>query len=194
MGYSCYFYKVPKSLIADLKNCVTDKEVITVCKSHGLTVKEFDDEFFCPPYDWGNEVYDFGKSCDCITSIESTGTPLFKPGTEAASAYVDYAVHIANKESIKCAIECYRDKVRNIYNDLLQEQSSDIWDKRSQFDRMLAHIQDYAYNWNYAEVYDLKESHERLVNDWLYEHTIFDLVRIYKTFDFNESELIFFGY
>ena len=43
----------------------------------------------------------------------------------------------------------------------------------------------------YKVIYKEKEC---LVSSWLYEHTIFDLVRIYKTFDWENKCLLFMGW
>ncbi len=49
--------------------------------------------------------------------------------------------------------------------------------------------------WSQAEslVYNIDCSDDELVNSWSYEYTIFDLVRIYKTFDSENYYLIYRG-
>lgn len=46
---------------------------------------------------------------------------------------------------------------------------------------------------DYTAINTNKEK-ESLVSSWLYEHTIFDLVRIYKTFDWENKCLLFMGW
>jgi hypothetical protein len=41
--------------------------------------------------------------------------------------------------------------------------------------------------------YDASDN-PRLVSSWKYEYEIFELVRIYKTFDFKKNVLIYYGH
>ena len=41
---------------------------------------------------------------------------------------------------------------------------------------------------------DLDESRERITGDWSYEYTIFELVRLYKIFDWENDELVLVGW
>ena len=47
--------------------------------------------------------------------------------------------------------------------------------------------------WKGLGVIDLDESHEWLSKSWQYEHNIFDLVRLYKSIDWDKYTLIFLG-
>ena len=41
---------------------------------------------------------------------------------------------------------------------------------------------------------DLDETRERITGDWLYEYAIFELVRVYKEFDWEHDALVLVGW
>ena len=195
MGYGQYFYKFPKHITEGLKNCTTVKEVYDFCKSNNITSKSaFDEEdFHIPPYEIGSFVYDLGKAFEGWKEVQATGYPLWKEGTELRKEYCDYDVWVVNRDAIKAVIEQYRQKIINIYEDLLREKSVDEWNKYPQLERLKKHAEEYLLNWKHTP-YNLDMDTPKIVRSWLYEHTIFELVRLYKTFDSDNYDLIFFGY
>ena len=58
------------------------------------------------------------------------------------------------------------------------------------------HIKDYNSWWrtHWRNAFNLDENDECICNSWLYEHQIFELVRLYKTIDFEKYDLVFLGY
>ena len=60
-------------------------------------------------------------------------------------------------------------------------------------DKLAEFVQDKITWWKGLGVIDLDESHERLSKSWQYEHNIFDLVRLYKSIDWDKYTLIFLG-
>lgn len=60
-------------------------------------------------------------------------------------------------------------------------------------DKLAEFVQDKITWWKGQGVIDLDESHEWLSKSWQYEHQIFDLVRLYKSIDWDKYTLIFLG-
>lgn len=195
MGYSQYFYKFPKHITEGLKNCNTVKDVYDFCTFNGIRSKcQFDEEdFYIPPYEIGSYVYDLGKCFEGWKEVQATGYPLWKEDSELGKGYYDYDIWVVDRTAIKAVIEQYRQKIVNIYEDLLREQSVDKWNKTPQLERLKRHVNDYLFNWKHIP-YNLDMDTPNIVRSWLYEHAIFELVRLYKTFDFEQYDLIFFGY
>ena len=195
MGYSQYFYKFPKHITEGLKNCNNIKDVYDFCTSNGIKSKcQFDEEdYYIPPYEIGSYVYGLGKAFEGWKEVQATGYPLWKEDTELGKEYCDYDVWVVNRDAIKAVIEHYQQKIINIYEDLLREKSIDKWNKASQLERLKSHVEDYLFNWKHIP-YDLDLNTPTIVRSWLYEHAIFELVRLYKTFDDVNYDLIFFGY
>lgn len=63
---------------------------------------------------------------------------------------------------------------------------------------LIEHVKSMGVEWgvkSFLEMkpYDLTRGDE-VTNSWKYEYTIFDLVRIYKTFDWKKNVMIYYGY
>ena len=94
----------------------------------------------------------------------------------------------------------YENLVNNTFEESLERYNypSDIDEKELHYQRLLKHCKDHLRWWkpefgDYTAINTNKEK-ECLVSSWLYEHTIFDLVRIYKTFDWENKCLMFMGW
>ena len=42
--------------------------------------------------------------------------------------------------------------------------------------------------------YNLKEDNSEIVSSWRYEYAIFEMVRLFKTFDWENNYLLFYGW
>lgn len=63
---------------------------------------------------------------------------------------------------------------------------------------MIEHIRSFAMEWGIQSFldmlpYDLKQG-EEITTSWKYEYGIFELVRIYKSFDWKKNVMIYYGY
>ena len=79
----------------------------------------------------------------------------------------------------------YENLVNNTFEDTLERNyyPKDIDDKELHYKRLLEHCKDHLNWWkpefgDYTAI-DTDKSKDNLADSWLYEHTIFDLVRIY---------------
>ena len=117
---------------------------------------------------------------------------------ELRKAYDDNCPIVLDESGLLCAIEWNRNKVADIYEDLMREKSSDRWNTQNQFDRMKAHIHDKCQEWRNTDFpnlkpYDLSDS-KSIVSSWLFEYQIFDLVRVYKSIDWENDCILFYGW
>lgn len=201
MGYRQYFYEVDKNIIDGIQNCKTEVDLHSFCVENNLHCEKYEDgdtvEYYMPLYKLGKEVFEFGKYYENSGAMYKCGAELFS-SEELRKTYEDYAPIICGKDSVRCAIEWQKEHIINIYEDLLKEKSDDVFDERSQSERIIQHCKSHLRWWkpqfgDYT-AYDLSNEKENLVSSWLYEHTIFDLVRIYKTFDFTSKSLLFMGW
>ena len=193
MGYRQYFYEVSKDLVKKIRACKSEQDFIQLIKSEKPdAVEEYGEEKWVPLYNLGNYIYEFGKYYEGSDEMYKHGDSLFH-SDELNEQYADYGAIVVERSGVKCAIDFYRNKVMRLYEDLLQEKSSNEWDNRNQFDRLKEHARDYLYWWQ-KDPADLNLDHERIVSSWLYEHEYFELVRIYKTFDFEANSIVFMGW
>lgn len=193
MGYRQYLYEVDKNLVEEIRKCKTEDEYISVCCKFNVDTEND----YAPVRCLGKKIYEFGKYYENSNKLYEHGDSLFY-SEELNEKYDDYGAIILEKSGLVCAIEWQKNRIIEIYTDLMQETSSNRFDERSQFDRMKSHISDHLRWWKpeYGDytAYNLDENCESIVKSWLYEHTIFDLVRIYKSFDWENKCLMFAGW
>lgn len=123
-------------------------------------------------------IYELGKQCDFDTYEYSTKFENFENNDEEFI--------IVNKEFLLSLIDEYRKNVVNYYTKL---SNNEIVRKTKE-----DHIQDRIVKWSsLLKPYDLSDK-EHITDSWEYEYSVFELVRIYKTFDWDNYLLIYLGY
>lgn len=189
MGYRNYLYTIPK------------KNVKRVRKLNLKEIKEkYGDKEDDGYVDYENVlkdmkcIFEYGKLYwdDTIERIHNTGERLFLDG-EVQENFEDLDIYLVGKEALKVTIEIYENKIKNMYKNLLNNDDLKDSEVRSKLE---SHIAEYSNWWNrsYVGLLNLDESDECICNSWLYEHQIFELVRLYKTIDFEKYDLVFLGY
>ena len=211
MGYRQYFYEVDKQKIEGLRKCKTEEELYHFCLANGIECDkdDYDGEisYYCPLYHLGKELFEFGKYYENESDIYKHGDSLFT-SNELNERYEDFGAIVCDEGAILCAIEwqkqhiikMYENLVNNTFEETLERYNypSDIDEKELHYQRLLRHCKDHLRWWkpefgDYTAINTNKEK-DCLVSSWLYEHTIFDLVRIYKTFDWENKCLLFMGW
>ena len=121
------------------------------------------------------------------------GKPLFSTD-ELNKRYKDYGIITVNKDALLSAIRWQEAHIRNLYKKLADPDYKDPYcPEQTQLQRLRSWVSDYLSWWQMG-VLDLEENSEHITDSWLYEHTIFDLVRIYKSFDWKNKIMLFFGW
>lgn len=200
MGYRHYLYAVPKKQVAEIQACKTNEDWIDFAKRHDYRYDE-DDEWL-PPYRVGKELYELGKYSEIGFKLESERPSLFT-SDELKKRYGDYGFALLTKDDFKAVIEAYRQKIINWFQSLLDPEDDPlIPSKLSKEERKRAliydEIKDKIDNWSgkcfEISPIDLDESKERITGDWSYEYAIFELVRLYKVFDWENDDLVLVGW
>ena len=206
MGYRHYFY------LADKKHCEAVKHLTpslfnAYCSMHfPQSVEDYGDEdkYIDFMETLGQKrIFEFGKLYfdDTAERIYAKGVPLFQ-NDELRDYYSDYNPAIVGKEAIKEAIEIYRCKIINYYKGLIKNGATmklppfGIEIKRADIDsidKVCKHIEDELRWWEKGAL-NLDEDKPRLTDSWLYEHTIFELVRLYKSIDWDKHCVLFYGW
>jgi len=188
MGYRQYLYSVDKDLVNRIRNCKSEQEFIDLIKKEKTEIISWgdpndpDDPTYVPLYELGKKLYEFGKYYENSNDMYKHGDSLFMCD-ELNERYEDYGAIILDKDGIVCAMDWCQDRVIKIYEGLLDEDRS----------ALLEHVRDYLRWWKYDPA-DRNLEHDRIVSSWLYEHEYFELVRIYKTFDFDKNAMMFMGW
>jgi hypothetical protein len=201
MSYRHRVYKLPKSFIEDCRACDTKEDFqniyIKYCTDERVDIESLREENYWPLYHLGKQLFDFGDGYGNAEKMYLHGDSLFN-SIELREAYDHNCPIVLDESGLLCAIEWNRNKVADIYEDLMREKSSDRWNTQNQFDRMKAHIHDKCQEWRNTDFpdlkpYDLSDS-KSIVSSWLFEYQIFDLVRVYKSIDWENDCILFYGW
>lgn len=205
MGYRHYLYAIPKKQVEEIQACKTNNDLMKVAERYCYKIDKDccdDGSYWFQPYKVGKELYELGKYSEIAFKLESERPSLFT-SKELKERYSDYGFALLAKEDFKAVIEAYRQKIINWLQSLLNPEDDPIIpSKLSKEERKhlaIEHeIQDKIDSWSgkYFGIspIDLDESRDRITGDWSYEYAIFELVRLYKIFDWENNELVLVGW
>ena len=212
MGYRQYFYGVDKTIVDEIRKCKTKEDLYNVFLKNNIECEKFDKEggkihYHCPLYNLNKEIFEFGKCYENSDEIYKHGNSLFT-SIELNEEYEDERPIVCDESAILCAIEWNKQYIIKMYEHLINNTfenpfekynfSKEIDEKELHYQRLLSHCKDHLRWWkpefgDYTAI-NLDKEKDVLAESWLYEHQIFDLVRIYKTFDWENKSLLFFGW
>ena len=205
MSYRHRIYKVPKAFVEEAYQCknMDDFYEVYIKYCHkdvhiAQLKKELSDGGCYPLFYIGQELFDYGDRSEVVNEMYPHSTPLFS-SEELTNRYDHYKPAVMSDEGVVASIEWMKNLIVGIYEDLLREESNVCWKKSiDQFTRMKQHIASVLDTWkpefgDYT-AYNLSKTTDEIVSSWLWEHQIWDLVRIYKTFDWNNYAMIFYGW
>ena len=205
MGYRHYLYAVPKKQAAEIHACKTNDDLCKFAENYGYEVNRDccgDGNGWVSPYKIGKELYELGKHSGIGFKLESKRPSMFT-SEELKKRYEDYGFALLTKDDFKAVIEAYRQKIVDWFESLLNPDKSQItFNKLSQKERKHLEweyeIRDKLDYWSgkYFGILpiDLDETRERITGDWSYEYAIFELVRLYKVFDWENDDLVLVGW
>lgn len=207
MGYRHYFYKVKKADVETVKDM--DREaLIQYAENNGVDIDEWngvktfsliDKEFLNQ-----TEVHEFGKLYwdDTAERIYSKGVPLFTKD-EVQKEFSDYVPYVVGKEGVLEAISIYQEKVLNYYKNMLVDGAErqlpfgitlTVNDVKS-VDKLVEHVQDKITRIAISGLANIDENSKwQITSSWEYEHSIFNLVHILKSIDWQEDTILFYGW
>lgn len=212
MGYRLYISKLPKAIHNEIKDLSLDE-------LHKRYENSDTNEPYTSHLDILNQetIYGFGKYVDFTFPLNTY--PIFTRKEVNDYFHEDHDFWIVDKEFLKNVIGHYREKVKTKYNEMLNPFFGDRFEpskflnsvdetdwgnktldfslitqeETNQLLRILEYVRGNRLEWNEFQPYDLDEGDE-ITNSWKFEYNIFELVRIYKTFDWENDLLIYHGY
>jgi hypothetical protein len=199
MGYRHRFAAVSKTLVDETANHTID-ELRQWCDARGKDTE--DGVFFYDIYDQ-KEIFDFGKDCRFAEELIAKSQPVYH--NNDTQEYMDVPV-IVNKEGFLFVLDQIRLIVKNHYQECMEmdadcmkaefKKKADAWSLAVEqipcLQTMNPKMQDSMNRAYYP--YNIDDDREHIVNSWLYEYSVFELVRLYKTFDWDNNYLLFYGW
>lgn len=177
MGYHQRLARIPKS---------TKNEVVGLSFEH--LKNKYEDHFFITELDGYEELMYIGD----IEKIQ--GTQFFDFNIDDYG----YEFSILSKDDLKNIIEQYYKHVQKEFTNLKELLTPLCKNEQIDYAPIISHLYskfqiwgDSGMNWR---PYNLNEKQENIVDSNRYEYDIFDLVRILKTFDFENDYLILSGW
>lgn len=205
MGYRHYLYAIPKKQVAEIQACKTNDDWCNLAERYGYKVDWDccdDGNGWFSPYKVGRELYELGKYSEIAFKLESERPSLFAT-EELKGKYSDYGFALLTKNDFKAVIEVYRQKIIDWFKSLLEIKDSnkftaEFTKEQYWLEMLKREVQDKLDSWSgkYFGIspIDLDESRERITSDWSYEYAIFELVRLYKVFDWKNDDLVLMGW
>jgi hypothetical protein len=226
MGYRTYVASMPKREYNKIKSMTKDQLI----EHYKIEREDYEIEegyIGMGVYDFGKELYEFGKYTDFEPPKGSLKT--FFKNKELNKYYTDeHDFNIVTPEFLAYIIDSYKKIVTDYYNDMMnpffgkkverydrdnptdflnsvnveynypnnkykfdfslitQEEQNSLW-------KIIDHVRSMRTEWTAIIPYDLSRGDE-VTTSWKYEYVIFELVRIYKTFDWKKNVMIYYGY
>lgn len=217
MGYRTYIGSMPKREYNKIKS-LNKKDLFNFYKeSKDL---EHEDDFYIGVWEFGEPLHEFGKYTD-FTPPKKSMKPFFK-NKELMEVYEEDEFFIVTKEFLEYIIESYKKRISDYYNDMVMPFMSDTYntkeflksvkthysysDDKYEFDfskiteeeqtalyKMIQHVRSFKTEWVELTPYKLSEG-DKITNSWKFEYNIFELIRIYKSFDWKRNVMIYYGY
>lgn len=186
MGYSHKFYKFKTSEIQEIQNCKTANDFVKWIKEHYPDAYEEDDDYvFLPNID--ETIHDFGKYVEWAFDIQKNNKSIFT-ADELKEKYEDFCPVICSKDNFLTAIEDYRKKTYEYYSWLLKQDQT----KKDQF--LQRQMEEWDGNITNCIAINTDPKREYITNSWDREYNAFELVRMYKTFDWKNNTLVLMGH
>lgn len=209
MSYRNHIAIIKKSELEDLLACKTEKDLKKVYDKYFWDYDIYDNPDGVSYYfnKWGisaKEEYELGKYFDADERFYKTLTEIFPKDSPLYD--MDCEFLYGNEKTFPLLIEHYRKKVLSYFKNLLLDKPdpesffdnleykklSDSEKYKWQLNRLKADVQGKITEWEYKP-YNLDFNSDTLVTSWLYEYAVFELVRIYKTFNPETDAILFYG-
>jgi len=221
MGYRTYIAEMPKKEYNKIKSMAPEqvREFYGI-----ELEKEYDgtDYWYKGVYEYGKELYNFGKYTD-FNPPKGCMRPFFKK-KEMKDRYEEYDFWIVTPEFLKYLIESYKVRVTDYYNEMMtpffgngkfDKRDNDFLnsikvdygiknkykfdftkitdDQQNALFEIIEHIRSMRTEWTCLTPFNL-ENGDEITTSWKYEYGIFELVRIYKSFDWKKNIMFYYGY
>lgn len=157
-------------------------------KIANTTWKELHDKYNIEyPYDLIKNfkiIFEFGSYSDFDTDILKITNYLFKK-KETRLLFSQYYFKKITENNLLKIIDMFRNEVAEYYKEI-----------ENNINRVMKNAELKKNKWRNKDMppYNLNKNTDYIISDDSYEYNIFELVRLYKTIDFNKQQLLFLGY
>ena len=122
---------------------------------------------------------------DLDIDMDNMGEPFYK-NPETQELFEHYHPRIINHNAFKMIIHTMGRAAYDLYKEA-EEGGQDQW-------RALIHRRKQVWAAEYVDPYNLRENSKEIVNAFNIDYQIWDVVRMYKTIDWEKDAVILFGW
>lgn len=190
MGYRHYLYKIKKEDLNKIRN-MSNSDLYIHTKSK-------EEDGWWSPTDLFREGY--------IYSLGEIDTKLWKTlknnrideifiQEEVKERMSDYDNGILNSDGFLNIMELYKEKVLSYFNDLLKDGYKESWRKyKTSNEKLKSHMEEKIRMIQNCDEYDFNLEREQITGSWTFEYSLFELIRLYKSIDWNNYYVIYLAY
>jgi len=186
MGYRNYLGVIPKKEYNKIKKMT--KEELFSYKNEDI------EDGYVGPYKIVDQIYEYGKYCEFET--DNYFSKFFKNKELSNYMLADHDFYIVQKEFLEMTINNYNERIKKYYTKMLDGVEDMLENKAMTFEKQVElydHIRSMSSEWLQLTPYKL-DGRPSITTSWKYEYEIFELVRIYKTFDWKKNIMVYYGY
>jgi hypothetical protein len=209
MGYRNYLGSLPKKEYNKIKR-------MTIQELYAFKNEEWVEDYsegYVGVYDVAyNQHYELGKYVDQFD--KKFFKTVFKNKETQKHFTEEHDFYLVEKEFVEELIKYYTEKIRTYYRNMLEpffegseskagfmktKDTPITVEEMGGIFELIDHVRVMAMEWGVAgwladsTPFDLNSDRE-LVSSWKYEYAIFNLVNLYRTFDWKRNVMIYYGY
>lgn len=190
MGYRHYLYKIKKDELNKIRN-MTNSDLYIYTNSD-------EEDNYWSPLDLfkGNCIYCLGEiDNDLYALLENNRIAEIFTNEEVRENMEDYDNGILNADGFLEIMKLYKEKVLKYLKDLLKDGYEESWrEDKTSVEKMDSHIQEKIRMITNCNEYDFDLNKEKITESWTFEYALFELIRLYKTIDWDNCYVIYLAY
>lgn len=188
MGYRHYLYKVKKDELNKIRN-MTNSDIYIYTKSN-------DEDNYWSPLDLFRDkcIYELGEIDNTMWKIlKNNRIDEIFTQEEVKEHMEEYDNGILNADGFLKIMETYKEKIISYLNDLLVDKES--WrENKTSYEKMKEHLEEKIRFITVSDEYDFNLKNERITGSWTFEYSLFELIRLYKTINWDNYYVIYLAY
>lgn len=144
-------------------------------------------EFSKIEYEFGSNFWDEAEKIIADSNATWCLSPLFHKDKACAP-------HVVQEHTLKTIIDVIKENIINYYKNLLKGDDAIC------YAMMRTHVEETIREWepeyrpDIMNPINFNQNDEKLTNSWRYEYSIWELVKLYKDFDFENNTMLFVGW
>lgn len=187
MSTRYYLRAIPKSHLDEIKHCKNNEDFVKWARSHNVDI-ELNDENEDPVVDmfgFGDKIYCFGSNAPFVSKIQSRSPSIFSV-KNLIDKYDMFQPVICSQSDFLGIINDCKQLIIDYYNELMDDENDGAAKRK-------AHIDLLRKEWSDTRSAPINTDITKfcIADSWMYEYAIFEIVFLYKTFDWeNDIPLI----